>query len=103
MVIKSEVTTDALGRTVVTLSKSRGKLTMAEMQDYLRSQMPGIYIIVLKALEDGYDGWGQTEISGDAQDIYLYDAQCPLCGWEPPDGYCPKCGANLHDAYIDQL
>lgn len=100
--IKSEVTTDALGRTVVTLSKSRGKLTMAEMQDYLRSYMPGVYVILLKAREDVDSGW-PVETTGDAQDLYLYDAQCPICGWEPPDGYCPKCGTNLHDAYIDQL
>ena len=102
MAIKSEVTTDALDRTVVTLHKSRGKLTVAEMQEYLQQHMPGVYVILLRAHEDAYDAW-LTETSGDAQDLYLYNNGCPLCGHEPPDGYCPKCGADLHKAYIEQL
>ena len=69
MAIKSEVTTDALDRTVVTLHKSRGKLTVAEMQEYLQQHMPGVYVILLRAHEDAYDAW-LTETSGDAQDLY---------------------------------
>ena len=102
MAIKSEVTTDALDRTVVTLHKSRGKLTVAEMQEYLQQHLPGVYIILLRAHDDADGGW-PVETTGDAQDLYLYDAQCPICGWEPPDGYCPKCGTDLHGAFLDQL
>lgn len=102
MAIKSEATVDDLGRTIVTLTKSRGKLTMAEIQEYLQQHMPGVYAILLRAREDAYDDW-PIETTGDAQDLYLYDNDCPICGHEPPDGHCPKCGANLHDAYMDQL
>ena len=76
MAIKSEVTTDALDRTVVTLHKSRGKLTVAEMQEYLQQHMPGVYVILLRAHEDAYDAW-LTETSGDAQD--LYPCRSTLC------------------------
>lgn len=104
MAIKSEVTTDALDRTVVTLHKSRGKLTVAEIQEYLQQHMPGVYVILLRAREDAYDDW-PIETTGDAQDLYLYDNDndCPICGHEPPGGYCPKCGADLHDTYLEQV
>ena len=91
-------------RTVVRITKRRGKLTLEEVSDLLRTEgwgeWNGYYAIVLNCSEGTLGGnglYGYEEPKGDALDLYPLEnfGDCPVCGqMTPPFQYCPNCGAS---------
>ena len=89
---------------VVRIQKSRGKLTLSEIEDILRyednQRWLGHYVILLNCSEATLDGPGlfdEDEPKGDAVALYRIDEGefCPVCGeYTPPFLYCPNCGAE---------
>lgn len=91
-------------RPVVRITKRRGKLTLEEVSDLLRTEgwgeWNGYYAIVLNCSEGTLGGnglYGYEEPKGDALDLYPLEnfGDCPVCGqMTPPFQYCPNCGAS---------
>ena len=92
-------------RPVVRITKRRGKLTLEEVSDLLRTEgwgeWNGYYAIVLNCSEGTLGGnglYGYEEPKGDALDLYPLEnfGDCPVCGqMTPPFQYCPNCGAKM--------
>lgn len=86
-------------RPVVRITKRRGKLTLEEVSDLLRTEgwgeWNGYYAIVLNCSEGTLGGnglYGYEEPKGDALDLYPLEnfGDCPVCGqMTPPFQYCP--------------
>ena len=91
-------------RPVVRITKRRGKLTLEEVSDLLRTEgwgeWNGYYAIVLNCSEGTLGGnglYGYEEPKGDALDLYPLEnfGDCPVCGqMTPAIQYCPNCGAS---------
>lgn len=89
---------------LVRIEKRRGRLTLEEVCDLLRTEDRGEwwghYAVLLNCSEstvggDGY--WDDEPPAGDALDLYpLGDSDtCPCCGnMLPPFKYCPNCGES---------
>jgi len=92
---------DARGRSVLVLTKTRGRLTLDEITDYLlyNAKLYGQYVILLNASESvcGGCGWGDDEKQGDSVALYeiIEQEKCPICKGVTPLQYCPKCGEEL--------
>lgn len=92
---------------IVTITKRRGKLTIAEIEDVLRyeehNRYCGHYAMILNCSEatiggDGY--FDEDEPKGDAVSLYPIEEGefCPVCGnLTPPFNYCPTCGTSWKD------
>lgn len=89
---------------VLTIYKKRGKLTLEEIENYLRyenqGRSQGHYLIHLNCSEStcGGSGWMDDEVSpGDSAELYQYnfDDTCPICRKLAPIEYCPACGEHL--------
>lgn len=79
--------------------KSKGKLTLDEIEDAMREVLPGAYAIVLRCDEgNGYDFSGEKP-KGDVVELCsLEDGDvCPVCAQLLPPQYCPECGADLRE------
>ena len=103
IIIESEK--DAFGNWVLLIRKSRGKLTLQEINDLLLyedgGKYNGLYAIVLNASESacGGSGWDDgSEPKGDVAELYeLYAGNdCPVCRKLLPEkDFCPHCGEKL--------
>lgn len=90
---------------VLNLKKKRGKISLSEIEDFLRyesgGQYHGHYAIIINAIEStcGGSGWiDDIEPAGDCVTLYPLEEQsyCPCCGKVIPFiDYCPACGADL--------
>ena len=87
----------------VCIQKSRGKLTLDEIQEALHyggtnNQFCGRYVLLFNATENTIGGnglWLEQEQKGDSVLLYELDesSDCPVCGkLTPPYEYCPNCG-----------
>lgn len=93
------------GSSVLIIRKSRGKLTLQEIEELLRYERGGIfngrYAILLNCSEAtcGGAGWGdETEPRGDIVELceVQSEEECPICKAMLPDkDYCPHCGESL--------
>ena len=93
---------------VVIIKKSRGKLTLTEIEDLLRyedhQRWCNHYAILLNCSEASIGGAGyfdEDEPKGDAVRLYPIEEGefCPVCGnYVPPFRYCPTCGTSWEDA-----
>lgn len=98
---------DLFDRPVLRVRKKRGKLSLEEIEDFLRysdsGAYQGDYVAILRAGEStcGGSGWmDEEEDPGDAADLYRIEPgeKCPVCKNETPYiQYCPECGADLID------
>lgn len=105
--IKVWLDRDHHGTEVVRIQKSRGKLTLSEIEEILRyeynQRWVGHYVILLNCSEATLDGPGifdEDEPAGDAVDLYRIEEGefCPVCGeFTPPFLYCPNCGTAWKD------
>ena len=96
--LKFEWGNDLRGNSVLVARKSRGKISVSELQEAMGRdcRYQGHWGIIFKANDDGYQGWGDnTEPKGDVLELYrIGDGEdCPVCaavfsGIE----YCPHCG-----------
>lgn len=103
---------DAHGNSVVTIRKTRGKLTLDEIIDTIQfgegQKWCARYAILLNCTEDTIGGngmwFGDMEEKGDAVDLYRLDDSdtCPVCNKNlPPFEYCPNCGNTWKDMNQD--
>lgn len=91
-------------RSVTIVEKSRGKLTIDEIEDALRTNDRGLYcgnyVLLLRCGEAtlGGSGWDDyEEPKGDSVALYAVGEadECPVCSrLVPPYQYCPECGSN---------
>lgn len=79
--------TDIFGRDALKVEKKRGKITIEELEDYLRYDARNVqdrqWVMVLNCTEStcGGSGWmDEKENPGDTVLLYEYDTECPLCG-----------------------
>lgn len=81
---------DIYGKEVLRVDKKRGKITIEELENYLRlhRNLNGNWIIVLRCGEETLEGsgwgWG-NEKEGDTVLLYEYTDACPICGKEIED------------------
>jgi len=94
---------DIRGNEILLATKTRGKITIPELQEALRKdyryQGSG-WAITFKVFEDGgYIGWGDAEDpKGDILELYRIDEydECPICRkLLSPIEYCNHCGEKL--------
>lgn len=93
-----------LGQDVYLIKKSRGKLSVDEITEFLQREnngfYQGLYIIVVNATESatGGSGWYPDEPStGDEVEVFqlVGEEHCPACSRLIPPDYCPECGVTL--------
>ncbi|MBQ7620814.1 MAG: hypothetical protein IJV02_00165 [Candidatus Methanomethylophilaceae archaeon] len=82
------------------VTKSRGKLTLEDIEDAFKEYgVEGYVSIVLKISENDYSGWDDDETpKGDMVYATVIDEglNCPICGQLTPlIRYCPECGACI--------
>lgn len=90
---------DGQGRSILVLSKARGKLNIDEIREYLlfEARQYGHYAIIINASESTCEGsgmWGYEEQQGDVVILHEIIDNCPICSGTPPI-YCPECGCTL--------
>lgn len=104
--ISVESDKNVYGSDVLVIRKARGKLTLKEIEDYLRyeryGQLNGVYAILInaQAATCGGAGWGdETEPKGDVAELCLVlsGGECPICVAMLPGEYCPHCGESLRE------
>jgi len=88
------------GTYALCVRKSRGKITIDELGDYLRynTRLYGHWVIILNTNESTCDvGWPDDELKGDSIILYQVeqDAACPVCAQTTPPEYCPHCGEKI--------
>lgn len=93
---------DLIGRPVLLVRKSRGKITVDELIDFLLRDWRftnRAYAMVIKVNESMCEGsgWDMEEPKGDVVELYqLEDGDdCPVCGSILVYQNCPECGAEL--------
>lgn len=95
---------DITGRMVLLVRKSRGKITLDELTDFLLRDYRftnHAYAIVIQVKESMCEGSGwemDEEPKGDVVELYqLEDGDnCPVCGKILTYQNCPECGADLN-------
>ena len=100
---------DDAGFYAVTVEKKRGKLTLDDIVDAIRSSgsdLFGLYALVLNLNEWALEGPGNLfdEPPGDSQVLYRIDdgETCPVCHkMTPVLTYCPHCGEKLSVTALD--
>lgn len=100
--LKHQWVTDRFGKSALCVQKSRGKINMNELADYLRydAHIYSHWAIMLNATESTCDvGWPEDEPKGDK--VFLYQLgegeTCPVCAQMLPPEYCPHCGEKVMD------
>jgi len=98
--LKSRWTEDFRGQSVLCVEKSRGKISLTELQAYLahEARLCGHWIVVLNTNESACEiGWPEEEQKGDKIHLYEYIGEdtCPVCSKFAPPEYCPDCGMCL--------
>lgn len=100
--LTAEWDTDITGRYVLLVKKSRGKITIDELTEFLLwdSRFTNhAYAIVIRVYENMCEGsgWDIEEAKGDVVELYqLEDGDdCPVCGSLLVYQNCPECGAEL--------
>jgi hypothetical protein len=104
--LKLEQGTDLRGNSVLVIRKSRGKISVSELQEELRRdyRYQGYWGIIFKADEEGgYQGWGDhIAPKGDVLELYrIGDGEdCPICN-EIFNGIdcCPHCGEQIKEQH----
>ena len=99
--LKFEWDEDSRKIPVLIARKSRGKITVAELQEAMSRDYhyEGGWALIFKAKGDSYQGWGGgEEPKGDIVELYRVDDwdTCPVCavvlsGIE----CCPHCGESI--------
>lgn len=94
---------DRHGKSILRVQKSRGKISITELQEELSRdyRFCGAWAVVFAAREDGFQCWGGEETAkGDVLELYpVNDGEdCPICaavysGVE----YCPHCGERVRE------
>lgn len=109
---KIESAYDRHDTVVVRITKSRGRLTLGEIEDALRyedsQRWCNHYAILLNCSESTVEGNGLYDLdessAGDIVDLYhINDGDtCPICdNFIPPFTYCPTCGTSWKDVDLD--
>lgn len=88
---------------VFVLRKSRGKLSLDDIGEFLQQEKQGFYqgnyVICLNATESamGGSGWFEEDSKGDCVEVIRINGEvnCPVCSKMLPPDYCPDCGATL--------
>ena len=90
----------ARGLDILCVEKSRGKISLTELQEYLlyEARIYGHWAILLHSNESACDvGWPTEPPKGDR--VYLYGVSegqvCPVCHELTPPEYCPHCGERV--------
>lgn len=87
------------------IKKSRGKLTLDDVEESLREKgFEGFICIVLKITQDGYAGWGDEDENKDQVFASIVDdgLTCPVCKQLTPlISYCPECGKRIDTLEVD--
>lgn len=103
MALTFEWDKDIYGRSVLIARKSRGKISIAELQEEMSRdyRYNGGWAIIVRAQEESYQGWGGgEEPKGDVVELYQLgeDESCPVCAavYRGVD-YCPHCGEKLRE------
>lgn len=83
------------------VTKTRGKLTLEDIEESLaKAGMEGWSVILLKIGLDQYSGWGDSERpEGDQVLVTVIDEGllCPVCKQLTPYiHYCPECGKKIN-------
>lgn len=95
---------DLYDNSILVISKKRGKLSMAEVEDFLRYEKSGAfqgnYVQMIRASEATCGaGWGfEEDPKGDEWVLYQVEEmeKCPVCRkLTPMLQYCPECGQEL--------
>ena len=102
---------DFRDKSILRITKQRGKLTLEEIEDILRyderQRFFGCYAIILNCSEATMGGNGmyfEEDQKGDAVDLYPVEEMedCPICGkMLPPFTYCPTCGTAWKDTKLN--
>lgn len=102
---------DFRGKSILKITKRRGKLTLEEIGDLLRyengQRLCGHYAIILNCSEDTMGGNGlyfEEDQKGDAVALYPIEEveDCPVCGaMLPPFNYCQNCGTAWKDTNLN--
>jgi hypothetical protein len=94
------VRTEHSGSNALCVKKTRGKISIEELGDYLRydARIYGQWVIMLNASETACEvGWPTDEPKGDS--ILLFEIEpegsCPICATLLPPEYCPHCGERI--------
>lgn len=81
------------------ITKKRGKITLEDIEESLKEiGCDGYVCIVLKIMQDGYDGWTDSDSTEDrVYASFIDDAyDCPVCRQLTPYiHYCPECGKKI--------
>lgn len=85
--LTSEWSNDIYGNEILKVEKKRGKITLDELEDYLRSNMRYLsnWAVILRCTEStmGGSGWNDdNENIGDTVLLYEIADKCPICGKE---------------------
>jgi len=90
------------GKDVLLARKSRGKITISELQEELSKNYNflGHWAVIVKASdESGYQGWGDNDVpKGDIIELHRVDDwdDCPICAAVISGvDYCPHCGDSI--------
>lgn len=94
---------DIVGRPVLLIRKSRGKITVDELVDFLLRDYRFTnyaYAMVINVRESMCEGSGwlmDEEPKGDVVELYQLEDEenCPVCGRILTYQNCPECGAEL--------
>jgi len=101
MNITFEFDNDLRGIEVLLARKSRGKISISEIQEAMRDDnrfQGGWWAIVFKTQEESYQGWGDiNQPKGDVLELYRVDdlEACPICATVLSVDYCRHCGEQI--------
>jgi hypothetical protein len=104
--LKAEYGYDHTNQSVLVLRKARGKITIAEIEEFLRYEQggryQGRYAVFLNATESscGGSGWmDEIDPPGDVVSLYPMEdgGECPCCRRYLVMDSCPHCGEDLHN------
>lgn len=103
MALSFEWDEDMRGKSVLVARKSRGKISINELQEEMSRdyRLEGAWVVFVRAKEDSYQGWGDNEEpKGDVVSLYPIndDEDCPVCAvtFSGVD-YCPHCGEKIRE------
>ena len=89
----------------IVIKKKRGKLALDEIQDILRFEDYGQYVLFLNCSEATLGGNGCWDLLDEppGDTVMLYEVadseECPVCRSNlPPFSYCPSCGMPWSDS-----